>query len=156
MGAREADAEDVAQETLLAFVNACRAGSYDADAGHPNRWLFGIAYRCALSSLRRARGPGVALDPVSGLLESLPDEGAASASFDLEWERELLAQCEDRARAELAPETFRAYERVVHGGQTPRAAAAELGPSAQSVHNAKHRVLERIRARSAGMDELGS
>lgn len=152
LGAREADAEDVAQETLLAFVNAYRAGSYDATAGRLNKWLFGIAYRCTLRSLRRAQTPRPLIDPPSGFLESLPDEATATASFDLEWERGLLAQCERLARKEFEPETFRAYECVVHGERAPRVAARELGVSIQSVYNAKHRVLKRIRELRARMD----
>src|SRR3954470_19563500 len=57
MGLRQADAEDAAQETLLAFAEAYRRGDYDPAKGRLSRFLFGIAYRQALKG-RRVAGAG--------------------------------------------------------------------------------------------------
>ena len=57
MGLKTADAEDVAQETMLAFAEAYRKGSYDPAKGRLSKFLFGIAYRQSLK-FRRAGAPG--------------------------------------------------------------------------------------------------
>src|SRR5437868_3297926 len=56
-GLRDSDAEDVAQETLMAFVEAFRRGDYDPAKGRLSRFLFGIAYRKSLEVRRRRGGP---------------------------------------------------------------------------------------------------
>src|SRR5436305_1544249 len=48
MGLAQSDAEDVAQETLMAFAKAYREGQYDPAKGRLSKFLFGIAYRQAL------------------------------------------------------------------------------------------------------------
>jgi DNA-directed RNA polymerase specialized sigma24 family protein len=53
LGIRDTDAEDVAQETLLAFARDYREGRYDRERGRLSHWLFGIAYRRALAQRRR-------------------------------------------------------------------------------------------------------
>jgi DNA-directed RNA polymerase specialized sigma24 family protein len=58
-GLEAADADDVAQETLVAFADGFRAGRYDAQQGRLSSWLFGIAYRQVL----RARAPKSGLRP---------------------------------------------------------------------------------------------
>src|SRR5690349_6694570 len=58
MGLKQADAEDVAQETLLAFAEAYRGGKYDPAKGRLSRFLFGIAYRQALRGRRVAANHG--------------------------------------------------------------------------------------------------
>src|SRR5262245_31777004 len=57
MGLTQADAEDAAQETLLAFAEAYRRGQYDPSKGRLSRFLFGIAYRQSLKA-RRLAGKG--------------------------------------------------------------------------------------------------
>lgn len=154
MGVPSAACEDVAQETLMAALQAYRRGTYDAGRGRLHRWMFGIAYRCALNSLRREGARREETPPASSFLGGIPDEASASQAFDLEWERELLAQCERSARADFEPATFRAYELVVRSDRAPADVARELGLPPQSVYNAKHRVLKRIRELRARMEEL--
>ena len=45
MGLKGADADDAAQETLLAFARAYREGRYDSSKGRLSEWLFGIALK---------------------------------------------------------------------------------------------------------------
>ena len=142
MGLNQADAEDAAQETLLAFAEAYRRGQYDPAKGRLSKFLFGIAYRQAL----RARRVGAQVAPVGTTVWSqVPDEQDASGIWDTEWERTLLDQCVRQVRAEFEPATFRAFELTVREGRDASEAAAELGVPVKSVYNAKHRILKRIR-----------
>src|SRR3954452_4282077 len=85
MGLRPADAEDVAQETLLAFAEAFRKGNYDPAKGRLSQFLFGIAYRQSLRARSKGgRNPGVAVE--SAFWSQIADEQTASGIWDTEWE----------------------------------------------------------------------
>jgi RNA polymerase sigma-70 factor (ECF subfamily) len=143
MGLRDADAEDVAQETLIAFAQAYRNGQFDPAKGRLSRFLFGIAYRQALRA--RRGGAAAAATPESGFWSQVPDEQTASGIWDTEWEQIVLDRCLQQARNEFEPQTFRAFELVVREEKSPDEAAEVVGTSVKSVYNAKHRVLKRIR-----------
>ena len=142
MGLSQADAEDAAQETLLAFAEAYRRGQYDPAKGRLSKFLFGIAYRQAL----RARRVGAQVAPVGTTVwTQVPEEQEASGVWDVEWEQGLLDDCLRQVRVEFEPQTFRAFELTVRDGRDASEAAAELGVPVKSVYNAKHRILKRIR-----------
>ena len=149
MGLRQADAEDVAQETLLAFAEAYRRGQYDPSKGRLSRFLFGIAYRQSLRGRRVGAAPAGAGIPVvdaeSGFWSEVPDEQAATGIWDTEWERTLLDTCLQQVRSEFEPQTFRAFELAVREDKPADEVAAALGIPVKSVYNAKHRILKRIR-----------
>lgn len=157
LGLSTIDAEDVAQETLLAFAESYRRGQYDRSKGRLSRWLFGIAYRQALNERRsgaRAAVRGAGGTDTDALFQNLPDEAAATVSWDYEWEQALLQQCLEQVRSEVEPITYQAFELVVRGERSPTQAAAELGVPIKLVYNAKHRVLKRIRELRAALDDV--
>jgi len=148
LGLSSVDAEDVAQESLIAFAEAFRRGQYNREKGRLSQWLFGIAYRQALGRRRdEARRTAKQHTPASesGFLAALPDEPAASVSWDDEWERHVLQECLERVRREVEPSTFRAFELVMREDRSADEAARELGVPIKLVCNAKHRILKRIR-----------
>lgn len=147
MGLKQADAEDVAQETLLAFAEAYRRGQYDPAKGRLSRFLFGIAYRQSLRARRSGVGTGVRDVNVgeSGFWTEVPDEQAASGIWDTEWEKSVLDSCLQQVRQEFEPQTYRAFEAVVREERSAEEVAQSLGISIKSVYNAKHRILKRIR-----------
>lgn len=145
LGLSEIDAEDAAQESLVAFATAFRGGRYDREKGRLSRWLFGIAYRQCLQSRRANQRPDAAGAREATVSLIGDDEGAASRAFDQEWEQSLLTDCIERARGEVEEATFRAFELVVREGRSPESAAELLGVPVKTVYNAKHRLLKRIR-----------
>ena len=156
-GLKQADAEDVAQETLLAFADGFRAGRYDVSKGKLSRWLFGIAYRQILRArdahARRAADAALGDEGTGGLPE-IADEAEATRSWDLEWERAILAQCLERARSEVQPLTFRAFELAALENRDANVVAEELAIDVKAVYNAKHRLLKRIRELRQSMEQL--
>jgi len=142
MGLSQPDAEDAAQETLLAFAEAYRRGQYDPAKGRLSKFLFGIAYRQSL----RARRVGAQVAPVGTTIWSqVPDEQDATGIWDTEWERSLLDDCLAQVRTEFEPATYRAFELTVREGLDAAEAAQQLSVPVKSVYNAKHRILKRIR-----------
>jgi RNA polymerase sigma factor (sigma-70 family) len=147
------DAEDVAQDSLLAFADAFRRGQFDREKGRLSAWLFSIARhhvlrhrekvaRRAASSARRAAADG----PTATAVE---DHGLRQF-----WEDALWESCAAWAAPQFEPQTYRAFELVVRDGLTPDEAAQTLRVNVQTVYNAKHRVLSRLRALRDDLDML--
>lgn len=148
MGLPEHDAEDVAQETLVEFAAGYKQGRFDPQRGRLSQWLFGIAYRQALSGRRRrARRAAHAAggDADSSKLAAIADEDAASVSWDHEWEQALLSHCLTQVAVEVEPLTYQAFCLAVAQERPASDVAEQLGVSVKLVYNAKHRVLKRIR-----------
>jgi RNA polymerase sigma-70 factor (ECF subfamily) len=149
MGLAPADAEDVAQESMLAFAEAYRKGSYDPAKGRLSKFLFGIAYRQSLK-YRRGGAPGAGGGKLAQVesgfwSEVSDDETHASGVWDTQWEASVLDDCLRQVRVEFEQVTFRAFDLVVREEKQPAEAAELLGITIKSVYNAKHRVLKRVR-----------
>jgi RNA polymerase sigma factor (sigma-70 family) len=157
LGLSSIDAEDVAQEALLAFAQSFRQGQYDPSKGRLSHWLFGIAYRQVLSA-RRDAGKREARFGVPGAASSfwgdVPDEETATKMWDQTWEKSLLEQCLQQVRLEVEPSTYRAFELTVRDQLTPADAARQLNVPVKTVYNARHRVLGRIRQLRAEFDHV--
>src|SRR5207247_6301739 len=109
-GLSPADAEDAAQETLLAFADAYRKGGYDRGKGRLSQWLFGIAWRRIDHVRRRRDRPGAEApigDEATAFWSQVPADASASAAWDEDWARALLEQCLRKIRREAQPSTFR-------------------------------------------------
>lgn len=157
MGFAQIDAEDVAQETLIAFAEAFRKQQFDPSRGRLSNWMFGIAYRQALGHRRREgrqATPAADLGGATTLMGSVPDEQAASGIWDVEWEQALLRECLERVKTEVEPQTFEAFEHVVCLGKSPEEAAAAMQVPIKLVYNAKHRILKRVRELRAELEDL--
>ncbi len=157
VGLSAVDAEDVAQETLLAFVEGFRNGKYDPAKGRLSRWLFGIAHRQILRERRcGARREATVPSPTGPgtFWGNVPDKREPSNVWDAEWEQSLMRECIERARREFEPQTFRAFELAVQGTGSATEVAQELGVPVKTVYNAKHRVLKRIRELREQLEEL--
>jgi len=149
LGLSREDAADAAQDALVRFLTAFRAGSYDRTRGRLSSWLAGIARHAMLdvqhrrSSRREARG----LSAIDGLTD---DEAmaAAEAAWNAECEREILCQALRRLRAETRTEarTLQAFEMLALQGLTPAVVAETLGVTLHDVYQAKHRCLALLRA----------
>ena len=156
-GVGPAEADDVAQETLLAFADAFRAGRYDVHKGRLSRWLFGIAYRQILRAREARNRHPIVPAPGDSRTDSGPEvaaEAAATRSWDIEWERAILVQCLERARVEVQPATYRAFELAALENRDAAAVAQELAIDVKAVYNAKHRLLKRVRELRQSIEQL--
>jgi RNA polymerase sigma-70 factor (ECF subfamily) len=156
LGLTEADADDVAQETLAAFAAAYRAGRYDRAKGRLSQWLFGIAWRQA-QSVRRSAARRAAVEGQvdrTSIWDQVADEADVSRTWDQEWEYASLEQCLRQVRQEVEPDTARAFELVMQPGRTPADVAKELGVDAKTVYNAKYSMLKRLRELRQSLEDL--
>lgn len=147
MGIKPSDAEDVAQDTLLAFAEAYRNGKYDPAKGRLRDWLFGIAFR-QLGDMRRRLAKHenrTAAAEATSFFANLPDEREATKSWNEEWARAVLCDCLDQTRREMEATTVQAFELFALAKQPAAEVAEQLGMTRNAVFIAKHRVLKRLR-----------
>jgi RNA polymerase sigma-70 factor (ECF subfamily) len=148
LGLQDADAEDVAQETMAAFVQAYREDRYAREQGALGQWLRGIARNKVRDALRkRGREPLPLADRTDGTgrLERIEDPERLDALWDEEWEKAVLRQCLDEVRREVEPRTYEAFLLVALRAWPARRVAAHLQISEEVVYQAKSRVLARVR-----------
>jgi RNA polymerase sigma factor (sigma-70 family) len=150
------DAEDAAQETLLAFAAAHREGRYDRTKGRLSHWLFGIAQRRVEAARRKNRDAreiqGTRDD--TAFWNAVPGGDDVGRAWDEAWERALLEQALRRVKKEFQPSTFRAFEMVALEKRAVEDASTELGITRNAVYVARHRVMERMRQILAELEEI--
>lgn len=147
MGLNDADAADVAQETLACFVKEYRAGRYDRQQGRLRSWLVGIA-RHRLADLRRVQGRRGELRGESAIADLSDDDGVdAEAVWESEQRRIIFEQAiaDLRQTTRFNERTIEAFERVVLRRESVDEVSAQLGLTPQEIYNAKNRVVDRLR-----------
>ncbi|MBL8833668.1 MAG: sigma-70 family RNA polymerase sigma factor [Rhodospirillales bacterium] len=111
LGADKGQAEDLAQEVMLAVWR--KAPAYDAKLASPATWIFAIARNRRIDSLRRDRRAQIdAQDP--GLLpepEALPDRTLDAGR----WERRLAAALDELPAEQAQMLRLAYYEDRSHG-----------------------------------------
>jgi RNA polymerase sigma-70 factor (ECF subfamily) len=146
LGLADADAADIAQETLARVVKSYREGHYDRSRGRMHSWIVGIAQNCIYdhrkTSLARREQRGV-----SAIVE-VPDRDHLADLWDQQCEQEILQQALEALKEETRTDarTLRAFELFALRHQPPEEVARDLGLATNDVYLAKHRCLKRLRA----------
>ena len=156
LGLPEDDAEDAAQQTIVAFSNAYRCGKYDREKGRLRHWLFGIArneIRNAICNRRKREAQIRDRTGQTGFFENLGEDGRLEAMWDEEWRQAVLRQCLEEVRQAFEPRTIEAFELYAWKGWSAQRVAEQLDMSENAVFLAKHKVLKRIRELVPLMEE---
>lgn len=156
LGLQDADAEDAAQETLAAFVEAYRQGRYQREKGGLRDWLRGIA-RNKIRDVYRRRSHQEKLvadrTGVTSFWDQIEDKHVKPI-WEEEWRRAVLRQCLLEVRHRVSPRTFEAFELFALERQPAAQVAVHLGVSQDVVYQSKSRVLVRIRELLPEMEEV--
>ena len=153
-GLQAADAEDLAQNVLLAVRKHIVRWKPDPKRGQFRTWLQKIVRNATLNALSRmphdaARGGTTAMRS----LAELPRSDAEA--FDVEWKRETLSWAAEQVRPEFESATWDAFWLTAVEGQSPKAAATQTGKSIGAVYIARTRIMKRIRAKIGELLEAG-
>jgi RNA polymerase sigma-70 factor (ECF subfamily) len=149
------DAQDAAQESLLAFVESYRKGRYDRQKGRLRTWLLAIARNQMLGARRRAkRLHTVEPEGKAEVLASIPGEDELTRLWEAEWRKALIQACLKQVRRYLEETTVRAFELTVLERWPADKAAAQLGISRNAVFHAKRRVLSHLREAYRCMEDF--
>jgi RNA polymerase sigma factor (sigma-70 family) len=147
LGLSPEEAEDAAQETLLAFIKAWQQGRYQRDKGRLSSWLFGFAKRIILKTRQQRPRERTIGSTTQGddFWSQVPDDETLLLTWESQWKRVVLTRCLDRLREEADPKVFAAFSRYALQEQTADQVAEQLGMSRNAVYIAKCRMLTRLR-----------
>lgn len=156
LGLSLADAEDMAQETLVAFLESYRKNSFVRARGRLAHYLFGIAHNKTLLARRRLAGHEAQVrggGDGTTFWSALPDSAGAEEIWEEEWQQATLRQCLEQVQTEVSPQTFESFRLVVFEQKTPGAVAEQLGISRNAVFIAKHRIATRLRELRSAIEQ---
>jgi RNA polymerase sigma-70 factor (ECF subfamily) len=153
-GLREADSADRVQDVWHAVAAAFNRFRRDQHSGTFRGWLWTIARNKIRDHFRAIRDQPAAAGGThaSQLLHSVPDqEPVDEAGTD---DYSLLHRALDLIRPEFEDRTWQAFWRMTVDERPAAVVAAELGLAANAVHQAKFRVLRRLRQEMSGLVEV--
>ncbi|MBI4661989.1 MAG: sigma-70 family RNA polymerase sigma factor [Verrucomicrobia bacterium] len=149
-GLRDAEAQDVVQDTLLSVAKNIQKFRCDPAAGSFKAWLLQLTRWRILNQVKRRLpcAPGDSASPVAGdeprtaTIERVPDPASlrVEAIWDKEWERNLLEAAKARVQQQVSAEQFQMFELSVVQGWPVRGIVKLLGVSAGQVYLARHRI----------------
>jgi len=147
LGLSTTDAEDAAQEAMLAFLKSFRDGKYERERGRLSNWLFGVARHVILNFRKAQPLERLIADKTTAtsFWDLIQDDGSIRHSWETEWKRMVLTKCLEQARCELDPKVFKAFELYAISDTPVDKAAQQLGMSKNAIYIAKSRVLSRLR-----------
>lgn len=147
LGLSATDAEDAAQETMVAFLKAFRDGKYDREKGRLRNWLFGVAKRVILNLRGHQPLERLVADKATGtsFWDLIQDDHDIERSWENQWRQMVLTKCLEQARREFDPKVFEAFELYALSQMSVDEVAQRLTMSRNAVYIAKSRVLSRLR-----------
>ena len=150
-GLADADAADLVQDVWQSVSVALVRFRRDERSGTFRGWLWTIARHRFTDHFRKRMAEPVAAGGTDArnAIESFPEEEVTDDT-GLQ-ENQLLHRALHQIKPEFAERTWLAFWRMTVDGQTAADVGQELGLAANAVHQAKFRVLSRLRAEMAGL-----
>jgi RNA polymerase sigma-70 factor (ECF subfamily) len=148
------DAEDLAQEILLAVFRSLPRFEHNGRRGAFRTWLRTVAVHVTHDfwSARHGEARGSGDPDTLQMLCELEDVNRELArTWDLEHDRFVLRRLLNELANEFEPHTLQAFRRQALDGATAEVVAGELQLSLGAVYTAKSRVLQRLRQLSEGL-----
>ena len=158
-GLDEHGARDVLQETMLVVMRKLPQFSYDPAKGRFRNWLLSIVANKVREARRRAHAERfVSLDaePEGGGLSREPAVNAvASEELESSWRQSLLEEALRRLLEDphTKPETVTVFRACAMENQPVAAVAAQFGLKENAVYQIKNRLMNRLRALLAELEE---
>src|SRR5262249_48279026 len=143
-GLTDAEAQDVVQETLLNICHKIGQFRYDPERGSFKGWLLKTtSWRITDRLRKRERERTEPLEGVSRLPES--EEVNLAASWETDWERNLLEAAMQRVKKQIAPKQFQIFDLAMVKHWSTDRIAQTLSVSPGYVYLTKHRVSAKVR-----------
>lgn len=152
-GCPESDLEDALQEVLIKLLKAFASFQYDPNKSF-RAWLSVVTRNAVADIVRspqsRIRGHG---GDTYDSLAQVPAADDLENALHAEFQQELLQQASLIVREQVKPATWQSYELIEIRAMSPVDAAAQLQMPVEHVYVAKSRVIARLRAEVAKIQE---
>jgi RNA polymerase sigma factor (sigma-70 family) len=148
-GLTDAEAQDVVQETVISVMKRIHTFKYDPRKGSFKAWLL-IMTRWQIVALLRKRDPIPASEKTSAEASSEVDAldcvmPELEASWDREWEANLLEAATERVKHTTDPKQYQIFDLIVFRKWPVSKVARFLRTNRARVYLAKHRVGQQIK-----------
>jgi len=153
-GLQPADAEDLAQQVLVAISNAIDRFDPQQGPARFRTWLKTIARNAIINTLTR-RPPDVASGgqrDLEGLLHAQPHASGDTDELIGEYRRQIFLTAASQIRSECEPSTWEAFWRSSIDCESVDAIAAAMKRSVGSVYTARSRVMKRLKEKVRELD----
>lgn len=146
-GLQDADAQDLAQQVLMAVASAIGNFEKQNDEVRFRHWLRRIARNAIINALtRQPRDRGAGGSVVQELLlEHAGYDEESDANINLEYRRELYLRAAQMVRADIEPDTWRAFELTVIENRSIDEVSLELDKPVGTIYAARSRIMRRLR-----------
>lgn len=159
-GMQDADAQDLTQQVLMAVASSIGRWEKSGEATRFRHWLRRVARNAIVNAVsRRPPDQATGTSSIQNLLIELPERAGnqhdveTDSLIELEYRRELYLRAAAFVRTDVDPVTWRAFEMTVIGGISNADAAQELGKSIGTIYASRSRVMKRLRAAIAEIEE---
>ena len=147
-GFRDAEAQDIVQDTIVAVAKKMRNFKYDPQIGSFKAWLLLNTRSRIIERLRKKRLPIAEKIPQkdatarTATVERIPDSAGQDleAVWEAEWKTNLMEQALAGVKKQVAPRQFQIFDLYVLQETPIETITRALGVSASQVYLAKHRV----------------
>lgn len=156
-GLQDADAADLAQDTLRLLLRAAPEFHYDPAKGSFRGWLFTVARNelRKFISRKQHQGRGSGDTAVQARLEAEPAE-VGEEEWDREHQMALFRHAAGRVKPEFREKSWLAFWRTLVLGEPIEQVSRDLGLSTGAVYIARSRVTHRIRQEIERLQEEGA
>ena len=146
-GLQEADADDLAQQVMLAVSRAVERWEPDEGRGKFRTWLKTVADNAILNFLTRGiRHQAAANESIDELLKQRPDRcGPNSSLLRTEYRREIFSLAAQQIRHEFSGDTWNSFWLTAVEDVDVDVAARQLGRTRGSVYASRSRVMKRLK-----------
>ena len=147
-GMQHADAEELAQEAMLAVARAVERWVPDPQRGRFRNWLSRIARSLSVNFLSRRKHQvwGTGTSGMQSLLEGQCDRnGALSELFEYEYQRAVFQCAAKQVQSAVLEFTWQAFWMSTIDDRPMAEVAQRLGISMGAVYIARNRVIARLR-----------
>ncbi len=157
-GLQDADAQDLAQQVLMAVASSIGSWEKSNESVRLRHWLRRVVRNRIVNALsRRARDRAAGGSSVQELLLEQPSvDFESDGEIELEYRRELYLRAAKIVRRDIARETRRAFELTVIENRSIGEAAVELDKPVGTIYAARSRIMRRLREAVRELEGVGA
>ena len=146
-GLQDADADDLAQQVLIAVARAIPDWQRKSPQARFRHWLRRIAKNAILNALMRGpKEPAVGGSGFMNLLHGVTQFDDIDPQIELEYRRQLYRQAADVIRAAVQEQTWHIFVLTVVEGQSTESVADKMNTTTGNVHAIRSRVMRRLQS----------
>ena len=143
-GLKDADAQEVVQETVISVTKNIKDFEYDRSKGSFKGWLMKTTKWKIMDQFRKIQKKNTReCSGSSEFLENLSNElPEVEKYWENNWQQELLESALVKVKEQVKPIYYQVYDMLIRKEMKPKEVSSALGIKTDQVYLAKHRVAE--------------